>query len=203
MIFSENRFPLFRIMLYSQAHTSMTLAAQATRSATVSVSLIRSQKVCSVVPMPAIFRRFYPESPEDSFFRDSGLVKDSGTPEKRTKNDRFSPHPPVKVRKPGRLKLQLIPGVKWLYWSRAMPYALFCNDAKLSKAYPTEADVWKEATRSGLVVDTGSAGKMPAPCPMLDNDYEIRPCPPDPDEDPARNKADAERQALAELELGS
>ena len=24
-----------------------------------------------------------------------------------------------------------------------MPYALFCNDAKLSKAYPTEADVWK------------------------------------------------------------
>ena len=28
-----------------------------------------------------------------------------------------------------------------------MPYALFCNDAKLSKAYPTEADVWKVAQR--------------------------------------------------------
>ena len=26
-----------------------------------------------------------------------------------------------------------------------MPYALFSNDAKLSKAYPTEADVWKRA----------------------------------------------------------
>ncbi len=83
-----------------------------------------------------------------------------------------------------------------------MPYALFCNDAKLSKAYPTEADVWKEATRSGLVVDASSAGKkMPAPRPVLDNDYEIRPCRPDPDEDPARNKADAERQALVNPEF--
>ena len=34
-----------------------------------------------------------------------------------------------------------------------MPYALFCNEAKLSKTYPTEADVWKLARRSGLVVD--------------------------------------------------
>ena len=30
-----------------------------------------------------------------------------------------------------------------------MPYALFCNDAKLSKAYPTEADVWKLAAEVG------------------------------------------------------
>ena len=37
-----------------------------------------------------------------------------------------------------------------------MPYALFCNDAKLSKAYPTEADVWKVAQKSGLVVDAVS-----------------------------------------------
>ena len=37
-----------------------------------------------------------------------------------------------------------------------MPYALFCNDAKLSKAYPTEADVWKVAQNSGLVVDVVS-----------------------------------------------
>jgi hypothetical protein len=29
-----------------------------------------------------------------------------------------------------------------------MPYALFSNDAKLSKAYPTEADVWKYARQS-------------------------------------------------------
>ena len=44
-----------------------------------------------------------------------------------------------------------------------MPYALFCNDAKLSKAYPTEADVWKEARKSGLVVDVTSDGNKPAP----------------------------------------
>ena len=37
-----------------------------------------------------------------------------------------------------------------------MPYALFSNDAKLSKAYPTEADVWKIAQKSGLVVDVVS-----------------------------------------------
>jgi hypothetical protein len=84
-----------------------------------------------------------------------------------------------------------------------MPYALFCNDAKLSRAYPTEADVWKEATRSGLVVDVGSEGEMAVPRPMLDNDYEIRPCRPDPDEDPAKNKAEAERQALVDMEFSS
>jgi hypothetical protein len=41
-----------------------------------------------------------------------------------------------------------------------MPYALFSNDAKLSKVYPTEADVWKLARKSGLVVDaTSDEGK--------------------------------------------
>ena len=82
-----------------------------------------------------------------------------------------------------------------------MPYALFCNDAKLSKAYPTEADVWKLAQKSGLVVDVVSDEEKPAPRPVLDNDYEIRPCQPDPHEDPARNKADAERDAQMELQL--
>jgi hypothetical protein len=78
-----------------------------------------------------------------------------------------------------------------------MPYALFSNDAKLSKAYPTEADVWKHARQSGLVVDVMS------PRPVLDNDYEIRPCRPDPQEDPARNQAEAEREAELEIHLGS
>ena len=67
-----------------------------------------------------------------------------------------------------------------------MPYALFCNDSKLSKAYPTEADVWKVAPR-----------------PVLDNDYEIRPCEPDSQEDPVQNKAEADRDAKVEPELGS
>ena len=84
-----------------------------------------------------------------------------------------------------------------------MPYALFCNEAKLSKTYPTEADVWKLARQSGLVVDTATESGRAAPRPVLDNDYEIRPCRPDPQEDPVKNQADAERDAEQELRLGS
>lgn len=76
-----------------------------------------------------------------------------------------------------------------------MPYALFSNDAKLSKAYPTEAEVWKLARKSGLVVDVAIEDDKPAPHPVLDNDYEIRACPADPQEDPEQNQADAERDA--------
>ena len=84
-----------------------------------------------------------------------------------------------------------------------MPYALFSNDAKLSKTYPTEADVWKLARHSGLVVDAATEEEKAAPRPVLDNDYEIRPCRPDPQEDPAKNQADAEREAELEFQLGS
>jgi hypothetical protein len=84
-----------------------------------------------------------------------------------------------------------------------MPYALFSQDAKLSKAYPTESDVWKLARQSGLVVDVASKDGKPAPQPVLDNDYEIRPCRPDPQEDPAKNRADAEQEAERELQLSS
>jgi hypothetical protein len=84
-----------------------------------------------------------------------------------------------------------------------MPYALFSSDDKLSKAYPTEADVWKLARQSGLVVDVATEEKKAAPRPVLDNDYEIKPCRPDPQEDPAQNQADAERDAELEFQLGS
>ena len=57
-----------------------------------------------------------------------------------------------------------------------MPYALFSNEAKLSKAYPTEADVWKVAQKSGLVVDVVSEEAKAAPRPVLDHDYEIKLC---------------------------
>jgi hypothetical protein len=83
-----------------------------------------------------------------------------------------------------------------------MPYALFSNDDKLSKTYPTEADVWKHARKSGLVVDVVTEAEKAAPRPVLDNDYEIRPCRPEPDEDPARNQAEAEREEAVEIELG-
>ena len=84
-----------------------------------------------------------------------------------------------------------------------MPYALFSNEAKLSKAYPTEADVWKVAQNSGLVVDVVSEEAKFAPRRVLDHDYEIRFCQAEPYEDPVRNKADAEREALTELQLAS
>jgi hypothetical protein len=84
-----------------------------------------------------------------------------------------------------------------------MPYALFCNDARLSNAYPTEADVWKLARKSGLVIEAISEDDRPAPRPILENDYEIRPCPADPQEDPAQNKADAEREAARGLQWDS
>ena len=84
-----------------------------------------------------------------------------------------------------------------------MPYALFYHDAKLSKAYPTEADVWKMARRSGLVVDVVSEDETIGPRPVLDNDYEIRPCACEANEDPARNMADAERDARVELQFNN
>jgi hypothetical protein len=84
-----------------------------------------------------------------------------------------------------------------------MPYALFSKDAKLSKAYPTAADVWRVAQKSGLVVDVVAEEAKTAPRPVLDHDYEIRFCEAEPHEDPARNKAEAEREALTELQLAS
>jgi hypothetical protein len=83
-----------------------------------------------------------------------------------------------------------------------MPYALFSNDAQLSKAYPTEADVWKHARKSGLVVDVASDEDRPTPRPVLDNDYEIKPCSPAPEEDPHRNQAEAEREEQTEFQIG-
>ncbi|WP_025037081.1 hypothetical protein [Bradyrhizobium sp. DOA9] len=84
-----------------------------------------------------------------------------------------------------------------------MPYALFCNDAQISKAYPSEADVWKLAQRSGLVVDVTADDQRPGPRRVLDNDYKIEPCQAAQGEDPAKNKAEADRQSRMELELSS
>jgi hypothetical protein len=84
-----------------------------------------------------------------------------------------------------------------------MPYALFCNETRLSKTYPTEADVWKLARHSGLVVDAVPDEENPAPRPVLDNDYEIKPCRPDPQEDSAENQAEAELEEQLEFQLYS
>ena len=74
-----------------------------------------------------------------------------------------------------------------------MPYALFSNDSKLSKAYPTEADVWRLARQSGLVVDVTVSARRPAVHLQLDNDYEIKACAAEPEEDPWQNRAEADQ----------
>ena len=63
-----------------------------------------------------------------------------------------------------------------------MPYALFSDDAKISKAYKTEAEVWKHAAENGLVTDVAADSDKSSPRRILDNDYEIRPCEDDPPE---------------------
>ncbi len=57
-----------------------------------------------------------------------------------------------------------------------MPYALFENDEKMSRAFPTEADVWRRAEEAGLV-STGLEGAK-----TLDEGLVVKPCAPDPDE---------------------
>jgi len=76
-----------------------------------------------------------------------------------------------------------------------MAYALFCNEARLSKAYPTEADVWRIARQSGLVVDV-RLDQERGTQPTLENDYEIRACEPEPQEDPRQNQIEANREPV-------
>ncbi|MEH2509100.1 hypothetical protein V1291_000454 [Nitrobacteraceae bacterium AZCC 1564] len=57
-----------------------------------------------------------------------------------------------------------------------MPYALFSNDEKISKAFPTEHEVWIHADEAGLVIDVQSDGNKEQSKRVLDQDYEIKPC---------------------------
>jgi hypothetical protein len=58
----------------------------------------------------------------------------------------------------------------------AMSYALFEDDEKLTRSFPSRQQVWAAAERAGLVVPDAD-GKM-----VLDDHFEIKPCEPDPDE---------------------
>ncbi len=60
-----------------------------------------------------------------------------------------------------------------------MPYALFANSAKVSKAFASKSDVWRHAEESGLVTEVG-LGEEDPPRRILDMNYEIRECAPDP-----------------------
>jgi hypothetical protein len=54
-----------------------------------------------------------------------------------------------------------------------MPYALFENEFRLSRTFPTASDVWRCAEDCGLVIDEANGRQR------LDESYAIRPCPPD------------------------
>ena len=54
-----------------------------------------------------------------------------------------------------------------------MPYALFENEYRLSRTFPTATDVWRCAEDCGLVIDEANGRQR------LDDGYAIKPCPPD------------------------
>lgn len=62
-----------------------------------------------------------------------------------------------------------------------MPYALFANATKVSKAFAHKSDVWRHAEESGLVTEVG-LGEEDPPRRILDMDYTIETCAPDPAE---------------------
>jgi hypothetical protein len=62
-----------------------------------------------------------------------------------------------------------------------MPYALFANATKVSKAFASKSAVWRHAEESGLVTEVG-LGEEDPPRRILDMDYSIRECAPDPSE---------------------
>jgi hypothetical protein len=54
-----------------------------------------------------------------------------------------------------------------------MPYALFENEFRLSRTFPTASDVWRCAEDCGLLVDDGRGEQR------LDDGYSIKLCPSD------------------------
>ncbi len=60
-----------------------------------------------------------------------------------------------------------------------MPYALFSNSIKVSKAFPNKSDVWQHAAESGLVMEVG-LGEEDPPRRLLDMGYAIHACAADP-----------------------
>ncbi len=88
-----------------------------------------------------------------------------------------------------------------LHWSFSDALCAILQRCQAEQDLSDQADVWRLARRSGLVVDVVSKDGKAAPKPVLDNDYEIRPCHPEPHEDPAQNKADAERDGRRDLQF--
>lgn len=72
-----------------------------------------------------------------------------------------------------------------------MPYALFSNSTKVSKAYPTKSDVWRHAAESGLVMEVG-LGEEDPPRRIMDMGYTIQECTAD-GEEPSTSPGTSER----------
>ena len=59
-----------------------------------------------------------------------------------------------------------------------MAYALFSDNDKISRTFPTREDVWAHAEEAGLVIDEVTDDTSPAKR-VLDQGYTIQRCPPD------------------------
>lgn len=55
-----------------------------------------------------------------------------------------------------------------------MPYALFVEDHQISRALPTENDVWQYADDAGLVVDALIQDETGKPERVLEQGFSIR-----------------------------
>ena len=73
----------------------------------------------------------------------------------------------------GRSRARLI-SMKAPERSRVMPYALFVEDHQISRALPTEHDVWHYADDAGLVVDALIQDSTGKPERILEQGYSIR-----------------------------
>jgi len=60
-----------------------------------------------------------------------------------------------------------------------MSYALFVDDQQISRALPTEHDVWHYADEAGLVVDALIQDETGKPERILEQGYSIRQAEPD------------------------
>jgi hypothetical protein len=59
-----------------------------------------------------------------------------------------------------------------LTWERFVPYALFDGDRQVGPKLPTEAAVWKQALKSGLIADVPVADE--AGGQVLPADYHVK-----------------------------
>jgi hypothetical protein len=83
----------------------------------------------------------------------------------------------------------------------SMPYALFTNGEQVSKAYSSREEVWKKAQEAGLVVDLPSDEEEQKPKQVLDEGYQIEPCPPDQADSLSDRASDTESEVVRQKRI--